>query len=68
MCYKNVASQSVYTPANTSTSNQRWNKVENESWADVPLSTLFQGWENNVETTLTELRRFSADEPMLFQR
>ena len=32
---------------------QRWNLVENENWADVCLSTLFQRWQNNVETTLT---------------
>ena len=50
-------------PANTSTLNQRWNNVdpqrsstlfqrwylvENESSADVHLSTLFQRWQNNV--------------------
>ena len=69
-------------PANTSTLNQRWNNidrqrsstlfqrwylVENESWADVNLSTLFQRWQNNVETTLIELHWFNADDPMLFQ-
>ena len=47
---------------------QRWFLVENESWADVHLSTLFQRWQNNVETTSIELRRFNIDEPMLFQR
>ena len=46
---------------------QRWNLVENESWADVCLSTLFQRWQDNVETTLTELRRFNVDDPILFQ-
>ena len=68
-------------PANASTLNQRWNNVdhqrsstlfqrwylvENESWADVHLSTLFQRCQNNVQTTLT--RRFNVDEPKLFQR
>ena len=47
---------------------QRWNLVENESWANVFLLTLFQSWQNNVETTLKELRGFKVDEPMLFQR
>ena len=47
--------------------HQCWYLVENESWADVHLSTLFQRWQNNVETTLTELRRFNIDEPTLFQ-
>ena len=63
--------------------HQRWNNVdcqrsstlfqhgylvENESWADVHLSTLFQSWQNNVEATSTELRWFNIDEPILFQR
>ena len=52
----------------SSTLFQRWYLVENESWADVHLSTLFQRWQNNVETTLIELRRFNVDEPTLFQR
>ena len=47
---------------------QRWYLVENESWADVHLSTLFQRWRNNVETILIELRRFNVDKPTLFQR
>ena len=47
---------------------QRWYLVENESWADVHLSTLFQSWQNNVETTLMQLRRFNVDDPILFQR
>ena len=47
---------------------QRWYLVENESWADVHLPTLFQRWRNNVETILIELRRFNVDEPTLFQR
>ena len=47
---------------------QRWNLVENESWADICLSTLFQRWQNNVGTALTELRWFNVDDPMLFQR
>ena len=67
-----------FTSANTSTLNhhrqrsstlfQRWYLVENESWADVHLSTLFQRWQNNIETTLIELRRFNVDEPTLLQR
>ena len=32
----------------SSTLFQRWNLVENESWADVYLSTLFQHWQTNV--------------------
>ena len=47
---------------------QRLNLVENEIWADVCLSMLFQSWQNKVETTLKELRRFNVDDPMLFQR
>ena len=67
-----------FTSANTSTLNhhrqqsstlfQRWYLVENESWADVHLSTLFQRWQNNIKTTLIELRRFKVDEPTLLQR
>ena len=64
-------------PANTSTLNQHWNNVgrqslltlfqhwslvENESWADVHLSTLFQRWQNNVQTTSTALRQFKVNE------
>ena len=41
--------------------------IENESSADVHLSTLFQRWQNNVETTSIELRWFNVYEPMLFQ-
>ena len=48
--------------------HQRWINVENESWTDVHLSTLFQRWQNNVETTSIELRRINVDEPTLFQR
>ena len=29
----------------TQQTHQRWNLVENESWADVCLSTLFQRWQ-----------------------
>ena len=47
---------------------QRWYLVKNESWAGVHLSALFQRWQNNVETTSIELRRFNFDGPMLFQR
>ena len=50
------------------TLSQRWNLVENESWADVCLSTLFQCWQNNVETTLIGLRWFNVNDSMLFQR
>ena len=46
---------------------QRLNLVENEIWADVCLSMLFQSWQNKVETTLKELRRFNVDDPILFQ-
>ena len=41
--------------------------VENDSWVYVHLSSLFQPWQNNVETTSTELRWFNVDEQMLFQ-
>ena len=69
-------------PANTSTLNRHgnnvdyqrsstlfegWYLVENESWADVHLSTLFQRWKKNVEATSIELGRFNVDEPTLFQ-
>ena len=71
----------IKIPAKTSTLNQRWNNVdhqcsstlfqhwhlvENESWADEHLSTLFQRWQNNVEETSIELRWFNVDELMLF--
>ena len=46
---------------------QRWNLIENGNWADVCLSTLFQRWQNNVETTLIELRWSNVDDPMSFQ-
>ena len=46
---------------------QRWYLVENESWADVCLSMLFQCWQNNIETALKELRQFNVDDPMLSQ-
>ena len=74
---------SQYYPANTSTLNQpcdnvdrqrsstlfqRWYLVENESWADVCLSTLFQRWQNNVEITLIELRQFNVHDSMFFKR
>ena len=52
----------------SSTLFQRWYLVENESWADVHFSTLFQRWQNNVETTLIELRRFNVDDSVLFKR
>ena len=47
---------------------QRWYLVENESWTNVHLSTLFQRWQNNVEAMSIELCWFNVDEPMLFQR
>ena len=52
----------------TQQTHQRWYLVENESLVDVDLSMLFQPWQNNVETTSTELRRFNVDELTLFQR
>ena len=52
----------------TQQTHQGWYLVENESWADVHLSTLFQRWQNSVETSLIELRGFNVDEPTLFQR
>ena len=70
-------------PANTSTLNQRWNNIDrqrsstlfqrlylvgNESWVNVCLSTLFQRWQNNVETTLIELRPLNVNDSMLFKR
>ena len=60
-CWNNVDRQP------SSTLLQRWYLVENESWADLHLSTLFQRWQNNVDTMLIELRRFNVDEPTLFQ-
>ena len=47
--------------------HQRLYLVENESWADLHLLMLFQRWQNNVETTSRELRRFNVDKPTLFQ-
>ena len=52
----------------SSTLFHRWYLVENESWADVHLSTLFQCRQNNVEATSIELRWFIVDKPMLFKR
>ena len=49
-------------PANTSTLNQRWNDVDRQR-----STTFFQRWQNNVETTLIELRWFNVDESTLFQ-
>ena len=68
-------------PANTSTLIQRWNNVdrqrsstlfrrwylvENESWADVHLSTLFkitfkQRWKNYVSSTSLKQRCFNVE-------
>ena len=77
-----IMQKTVTFPANTSTLNrcwnnldrqrsstlfQRWYLVVDESWADVHLSTLFQHWQNHVETTLIELRQFNVDEPTLIQ-
>ena len=82
-CFNLLFHAITFIPANTLTLNQRWNNIdpqrsstllqrwyliENESWADVHLSTLFQDWQNNIETTLIELLRFNVDEPKLFQR
>ena len=52
----------------SSTLFQRWYLAENETWANVHLSALFQRWQNNVDTRLIELSQFNVDEPMLFQR
>ena len=52
----------------SSTLFRRWYLVENESWADAHLSTFFQRWQNNVETTSIELYRFNVDKTTLFQR
>ena len=51
----------------TQQTHKRWYLVENETWVDVHLSTLFQRWQNNVEATSIELCWFNIDEPMLFQ-
>ena len=47
--------------------HERWYLVKNESWAGIHLSTLFPRWQNNVESTSIELRRFNVDEPTLFR-
>ena len=52
----------------TQQTHQRWYLVENETWVDVHLPTLFQRWQNNVEAMSIELCWFNVDEPMLFQR
>ena len=77
-----IMQKTVTFPANTSTLNRCWNNVDrqrsstlfqrwylvvNESWAEIHLSTLFQHWQNNVETTLIELRQFNVDEPTLIK-
>ena len=49
-------------PANTSTVNQRWNNVDRQR-----STMLFQRRQNNVETTLIELRWFNVNEPALLQ-
>ena len=51
-----------------STLSRRWYLVENESWAEVHLSTFFLSWQNNVETTSIEIHRFNVDKTTLFQR
>ena len=51
----------------TQQTHKRWYLVENETWVDIHLSTLFQRWQNNVEATSIELCWFNIDEPMLFQ-
>ena len=43
----------------SSTLFQRWYLVENESWADVHLSTLFQRWQNNVDRITSIQRRWT---------
>ena len=62
----------------TQQTHQRWINVATtlivnihqrcfKSCANVHLTTLFQRWQNNLETMLIELRRFNVDEPTLFQ-
>ena len=43
----------------SSTLFRRWYLVENESWADVHLSTLFQRWQNNVDRITSIQRRWT---------
>ena len=59
---------SIVDRQHSSTLFQCWCLVENENWADIHLSTLFQHWQNNVEKMFIELRRFNVDDPTLFQR
>ena len=65
---KHINVESTLKQRWSSTLFKRWYLVENESWADVHLWTLFQRWQNSVETTWIELRGFNVDEPTLFQR
>ena len=56
----------------TQQTHQRWsstfiNIVSKFQRVDVHLSTLLQRSQNNVETTLIELRWFNVDKPTLFQ-
>ena len=77
-CFNLLFHAVTFIPANTLTLDQRWNNIdpqrsstlfqrwyliENESWVDIHLSTLLQRWQNNVETTLIEIRRINVGEP-----
>ena len=52
LCQFNVDEPSLF---------QRWNLFENESWADVCLSTLFQRWKNYVDLMLLTQCCFIVD-------
>ena len=61
LCFQSLHQHSLQKraaklPANTSTLNQLWNDID--LWRS---STLFQRWQNNVETTAIALRRFNVD-------
>ena len=45
---------------------QRWNLVENESWANVCLSTLFQRWNNIERITSIQCRWPSVVSTLIF--
>ena len=49
----------------SSTLFQCWCLVENESWTDVHLSTLFQRWQNNVDRIASIQRRWTKVVPSL---
>ena len=77
IAWKFLQLNSKNIPANTSTLKQHWSSTFINvvstlifswkwSWADVHLSTLFRRWQNNVETTSIELRRFNVDKTRCF--